>query len=170
MLTGCGVQQQSDFTMWVGDASLTWVPAKSFAGSHEFKVGYQLSARDITGNADITPQGNYALMFDMVNNVRQGVQFETSNAPVFPANWDNVHSAYVTDQWRVGQRLTFNIGVPPVRGPSRPHSHVSKSAPGRASRRGRRLRGISLAAAKLSSRPRTAGSTRRRRSRPTITS
>src|SRR3954471_11214481 len=109
--TGCAVQQQSDFTMWVGDGSMTWVPSSFLGGSHEFKMGYQLSARDITGNAAITPQGNYALMFDLVNGVRQGAQFETSNAPVNPANWDNVYSGYLADQWRLGQRLTFNLGV-----------------------------------------------------------
>ena len=111
LLTGCAVQQQSDFTMWVGDGSMTWVPSTFLGGSHEFKMGYQLSARDITGNAAVTPQGNYALMFDLVNGVRQGVQFETSNAPVNPANWDNVYSGYLADQWRLGQRLTFNLGL-----------------------------------------------------------
>ena len=111
MLTGCAVQQTSDFTMWVGDASLTYVPSSFLGGSHEFKVGYQLSMRDITGDAAVTPQGNYALMFDLVNGVRQGVEFETSNAPVNPANWDNVYSGYITDQWRIGQRLTFNVGT-----------------------------------------------------------
>ncbi len=111
MLTGCALQQQSDFTMWVGDGSLTYVPSSFLGGSHEFKMGYQLSARDITGNSALTPQGNYALMFDLVNGARQGAQFETSNSPVNPANWDNVYSAYVSDQWRVGQRLTFNLGL-----------------------------------------------------------
>jgi len=111
MLTGCALQQQSDFTMWVADGSMTWVPTNFLGGSHEFKFGYQLSARDITGNSAITPQGNYALMFDLIGGVRQGVQFETANAPVNPVNWDNVYSGYIADQWRVGQRLTFNLGL-----------------------------------------------------------
>jgi outer membrane receptor protein involved in Fe transport len=112
MLTGCGIQQQSDFTMWVGDASLTYVPSSFLGGSHEFKMGYQLSMRDITGNSLVRPSGNYALMFDIVNGVpHQPSQFETSNAPVEPDNWDNVYSAYFADQWRLGQRLTFNLGV-----------------------------------------------------------
>src|SRR5207248_10575524 len=72
MLTGCAVQQQSDFTMWVADGSLTYVPSSFLGGSHELKMGYQLSARDITGNSAVTPQGNYALMFDLVNGQRQG--------------------------------------------------------------------------------------------------
>jgi hypothetical protein len=111
MLTGCALQQQSDFTMWVADGSMTWVPSSFLGGSHEFKMGYQLSARDITGNSAVTPQGNYALMFDVINGVHQGVQFETANAPVNPVNWDNVYSGYFADQWRVGQRLTFNLGL-----------------------------------------------------------
>jgi outer membrane receptor protein involved in Fe transport len=112
MLTGCGIQQQSDFTMWVGDGSLTYVPTSFLGGSHEFKVGYQLSMRDITGNSATRPSGNYALLFDVVNGLpHQPSQFETSNAPVEPDNWDNVYSAYLADQWRVGQRLTFNLGV-----------------------------------------------------------
>jgi hypothetical protein len=112
MLTGCGIQQQSDFLMWVGDGSLTYVPSSFLGGSHEFKMGYQLSLRDITGNSAIRPSGNYALMFDVVNGVpHQPVQFETANAPVEPDNWDNVYSAYFADQWRLGQRLTFNLGM-----------------------------------------------------------
>ena len=112
MLTGCGVQQQSDFTMWVGDGSLTYVPSSFLGGSHEFKLGYQLSLRDITGNSAVRPSGNYSLLFDVVNGLpHQPSQFETSNAPVEPDNWDNVYSLYLADQWRVGQRLTFNLGM-----------------------------------------------------------
>jgi hypothetical protein len=112
LLTGCAIQQQSDFLMWVGDGSLTWVPDSFMGGNHEFKLGYQLSMRDITGNSLIRPSGNYALMFDVVNGVpHQPSQFETSNAPVEPDNWDNVYSAYFADQWRLGRRLTFNLGT-----------------------------------------------------------
>jgi outer membrane receptor protein involved in Fe transport len=112
MLTGCAIQQQSDFTMWVGDASLTYVPTRFLGGNHEFKFGYQASLRDITGNSSLMPQGNYALMFDVVNGVpHQPVQFETSNAPVEPDNWDNVYSLYFTDMWRVGSRVTLNLGT-----------------------------------------------------------
>lgn len=111
LLTGCAIQQQSDFTMWVGDTSLTYVPGSFLGGNHEFKLGYQLSMRDITGNSQLTPQGNYALMFDVVNGARQGIQFETSNAPVEPDNWDNVYSLYLADLWRIGQRVTLNLGA-----------------------------------------------------------
>ncbi len=112
MITGCGIQRESDFTMWVGDGSATYVPTEFLGGNHELKFGYQVSLRDITGNAAITGSGNYHLMYDTVNGVpNQPVQLETTNAPVEPDNWDNVYSAYFADQWRLGQRLTFNLGL-----------------------------------------------------------
>jgi outer membrane receptor protein involved in Fe transport len=112
MITGCGIQRESDFTIWVADASATYVPNSFLGGNHEFKFGYQTSLRDITGNARVTPSGNYHLMYDTINGVpNTPVQLETTNAPVEPDNWDNVFSGYITDQWQVGQRLTFNLGV-----------------------------------------------------------
>ncbi len=112
LITGCGIQRESDFTMWVADGSATYVPAGLIGGHHEFKLGYQVSLRDITGNGRVTPSGNYHLMYDTVSGVpNQPVQLETTNAPVEPDNWDNVYSAYFTDQWRIGQRLTFNLGI-----------------------------------------------------------
>jgi carboxypeptidase family protein len=117
MLTGCAILRQSDFTMWIANGNLTYVPTKFLGGNHEFKAGYHLSMRDITGNVDPTSKfkngfGDYNLLFDTVGGVpNQAAEFETNNAPVTPDNWDNVYSAFVTDQWRVGQRLTFNLGV-----------------------------------------------------------
>ncbi|MBA3271593.1 MAG: TonB-dependent receptor, partial [Acidobacteria bacterium] len=112
LITGCGIQRESDFTMWVADGSATYVPTSFLGGNHEFKLGYQISRRDITGNAQLTGSGNYHLMYDTVNGIpNQPIQLETTNAPVEPDNWDNVYSAYFSDQWRVGQRLTFNLGV-----------------------------------------------------------
>ncbi|MEO7157478.1 MAG: hypothetical protein ABI039_07960, partial [Vicinamibacterales bacterium] len=112
LITGCGIQRESDFTMWVADGSATYLPARFLAGNHQLKLGYQVSLRDITGNSQVTGSGNYHLMYDTVNSVPdQPVQFETTNAPVEPDNWDNVFSGYAADQWRVGQRLTFNLGL-----------------------------------------------------------
>src|SRR5687768_8435941 len=47
MITGCGIQRESDFTMWVADGSATYVPTSFLGGNHEFKLGYQVSRRDI---------------------------------------------------------------------------------------------------------------------------
>ena len=70
MITGCGIQRESDFTMWVADGSATYVPTEFLGGNHEFKFGYQMSRRDITGNAQAPrASGNYHLMYDTVNGV-----------------------------------------------------------------------------------------------------
>ena len=117
MLTGCAQLRQSDFTMWIANGNLTYVPTKFLGGNHEFKVGYHLSMRDITGNVDQTPKnksgfGDYNLMFDTVGGIpNQSAEFEAHNAPITPDNWDNVYSFFITDQWRLGQRLTFNLGT-----------------------------------------------------------
>lgn len=112
MVTGCGLQRESDFTMWVGDASMTWMPSDFLEGDHQFKFGFQLSRRDITGNTKVMANNNINLMFDTVNGVpNTGIQFEHNNAPVEPDNWDNVYSLYLTDQWRIGPRLTLNLGL-----------------------------------------------------------
>ena len=117
MLTGCAQLRQSDFTMWIANGNLTYVPTKFLGGNHEFKVGYHLSMRDITGNVDQTPKnksgfGDYNLMFDTVGGIpNQSAEFEAQNAPITPDNWDNVYSFFITNQWRLGQRLTFNLGT-----------------------------------------------------------
>ena len=108
MLTGCAQLRQSDFTMWIANGNLTYVPTKFLGGNHEFKVGYHLSMRDITGNVDQTPKnksgfGDYNLMFDTVGGIpNQSAEFEAQNAPITPDNWDNVYSFFITDQWRLG--------------------------------------------------------------------
>ena len=91
---------------------MTWIPSEFLDGDHQFKFGFQLSRRDITGNSEVTPNDNINLMFDTVNGVpNTGIQFEHNNAPVEPDNWDNVYSLYLSDQWRLGQRLTLNLGL-----------------------------------------------------------
>jgi hypothetical protein len=115
--TGCGNLRQSDFVMWITSAVATFIPRGTFLGAHEVKFGYQSSMRDITGNGDSTGPltsgfADYNLMFDTINGVpNTAAEFEYTNAPVRPDNWDNVYSAFVTDQWRVNDRLTFNLGT-----------------------------------------------------------
>ena len=56
--------------------------------------------------------GDYNLMFDTVGGVaNQSAEIEGNNAPLDPDNWDNVYSVFITDQWRLGGRLTFNLGT-----------------------------------------------------------
>jgi hypothetical protein len=117
MLTGCAILRQSDFVMWIVNGNMTYIPTSFLGGNHEFKLGYHVSMRDITGNINATSPfrnglGDYNLLFDTVGGVpHQPAEMEVNNAPVRPDNWDNVYSLFFTDQWRVGQRLTFNLGT-----------------------------------------------------------
>jgi hypothetical protein len=53
------------------------------------------------------PNGDYLLLF----NGGRPVEMRTYNFPVTPKNDLHSQSAYMTDSWRVAQRLTLNLGV-----------------------------------------------------------
>ena len=107
LLTGSNIPHISDFNFWVFESNLAYVPTRFLGGRHNFKFGYHLQRRDNSGARPKNPAGDYALLFDA------GVpaEFEANNAPVDPTNWDNVYSVYGTDQWRVGDTLTLNLGL-----------------------------------------------------------
>src|SRR6202022_1934476 len=108
VLSGSNMPHQSLTDMRVATGNVAYYPTSFLGGRHAFKLGYDLSRRGKAGgNLLNNPAGNYSLMFD--NGVP--VELETNNAPVDPLDWDDVHSVYVTDQWKVGQRLTFNLGL-----------------------------------------------------------
>ena len=112
LLTGANIPHISDFNFWTLNANMTWIPNSFLGGNHQFKLGYYLGRRDNAGGRPINPAGDYALLFDTVNGVPNVAQeFESNNAPVDPTEWDNIYSIYVMDQWRVGQRVTFNLGL-----------------------------------------------------------
>ena len=83
------------------------MPTRFLGGRHSFKLGYHLQRRDNSGARPKNPAGDYALLFDA------GVpaEFEANNAPVDPTNWDDIYSFYGTDQWRLGDRVTLNLGA-----------------------------------------------------------
>jgi hypothetical protein len=107
LLTGSNIPHISDFNFWVFESNLAYVPTRFLGGRHSFKFGYHLQRRDNSGARPKNPGGDYALLFDA------GVpaEFEANNAPVDPTNWDNVNSLYGTDQWRVSDKLTLNLGL-----------------------------------------------------------
>jgi hypothetical protein len=112
LLTGSNIPHISDFNFWIINANLTYIPTSFLGGRHEFKVGYYLGRRDNSGARPHNPAGDYALLFDTVNGVPHVPQeFEANNAPNDPTNWDDTYSVFLSDQWRVGQRLTFNLGL-----------------------------------------------------------
>jgi hypothetical protein len=111
LLTGANIPHISNFNFWTLNANMTYIPG-ALGGGHQFKVGYYLGRRDNAGARPTNPAGDYALEFDTVNGVPDTpVQFESNNAPVFPVEWDDVYSIYGMDQWRIGQRLTLNLGL-----------------------------------------------------------
>jgi hypothetical protein len=112
LLTGANIPHISDFNFWTLNANATYIPDSFLGGNHQFKVGYYLGRRDNAGGRPINPAGDYALLFDTVSGVPNVAQeFEANNAPVDPTEWDDIYSVYLMDQWRVGSRLTFNLGL-----------------------------------------------------------
>lgn len=114
LFTGCRFAQFgiSRFLMWIVDGSLTYAPPSFLGGRHQFKLGYRLSRRTTPGIRPSSPAGDYQVTVDTVGGVpRTPVEITVSNAPVDPKEWDNVYSFYLADQWRVGNRLTFNLGL-----------------------------------------------------------
>lgn len=114
LFTGCRFAQFgiSRFLMWIVDGSATYAPESFLGGRHQFKLGYRMSRRTTPGIRPSSPAGDYQITVDNIAGVpRTPVEITVSNAPVDPKEWDNVYSVYLSDQWRVGDRLTFNLGL-----------------------------------------------------------
>ena len=114
LFDGCRFAQFgiSRFTMWIFDANATYLPDTFLGGRHQFKFGYHLSRRSTPNIRPNSPAGDYQITVDTIGGVpRTPVEITVSNAPVVPQEWDTVYSLYLTDQWRVGNRLTFNLGL-----------------------------------------------------------
>jgi hypothetical protein len=97
---------------WQSAGSARFFPATHALGQHELKAGYQFYWEWVgTGFAN-KPSGNYRLIFDRVNGVaNQPTQIETYNYPILePSNKETQYSVFLADNWRLGDRLTLNIG------------------------------------------------------------
>jgi hypothetical protein len=92
--------------------SVSFFPLTPVLGRHELKAGFQYSYQyQGTGQLD-APHGNYLLIFDTVNGVpHQAFQMQTFNFPLLPRNYLAEGGAYVQDTWRLGDRLTVNLGL-----------------------------------------------------------
>lgn len=97
-----GKERQTSLT-----ASVTFLPDRSLGGQHEFKAGYFFYKNQSTDMVPNREYGNYTLVFD--NGVP--FQFVALNSPVDPEPWDDSWAVYITDRWRIGQRLTLNLGL-----------------------------------------------------------
>jgi hypothetical protein len=85
-------------------SSLTYV-----AGTHEVKVGYQYMRVMIGQNQDAVSQYLPGIQAVYRNGVPDSVNTYTT-----PANYklyDQENAAFIQDKWRLGRRLTLNVGL-----------------------------------------------------------
>jgi Carboxypeptidase regulatory-like domain len=95
---------------WASRASLNWYRPDLFAGSHDFKAGYD-DVKTTSGRGWLSRPpsngGDYALQF----NNGAPFQFVTYNAPNQPLTTVHSTAVYGADKWSVGRTLTLNLGV-----------------------------------------------------------
>jgi hypothetical protein len=93
-------------SMKQGRGTVTWYKPNSFYGNHEVKGGLDYGVHHkLLGTEEQAV--NYHLFFES----GQPYQFVAFNAPVMPATYANMLSAYVRDSWTVARRLTLNLGI-----------------------------------------------------------
>ncbi|MGE3178659.1 MAG: TonB-dependent receptor [Vicinamibacterales bacterium] len=98
------------FHQFVG--SMTYVPESFLGGDHQFKVGFRTLLTTAGGAVRAHRAGDYALVFDTLQGVPdQPVEMVTFSSPFDALNRLNIHSLYLSDQWRASERVTFNLGL-----------------------------------------------------------
>src|SRR5207247_2026499 len=91
---------------WQTTGSITYFPDQRVLGQHELKVGLSLfRLANGTGQPN-GKHGNYQLIFD--NGIAR--QIRTYNYPLYPTNRMNEDGFYGEDRWRIGSRVTMNVG------------------------------------------------------------
>lgn len=98
------------FHQFVG--SLTYAPSSFLGGDHQFKLGFRTLLTTAGGAVPKHRAGDYALVYDTVLGVpNQPVEMFTLSSPLDALNRLNLHSLYLSDQWRVSDRVTLNLGL-----------------------------------------------------------
>jgi hypothetical protein len=95
---------------WATKGSIVWFRPDLFAGSHEFKVGYD-DVKTTAGRGWLSrPKeegGDYALSF----NSGVAFQFFSFNAPNYPRTTVHTTAVYGADKWSVNRQVTLNLGL-----------------------------------------------------------
>ena len=89
--------------------SASYLPARTFWGTHEFKAGYMWMFMWTGTNEPEAVHGNYQLQFDANGNP---TQINLYNYPITQNREDlKDGGVYAQDSWHVTRRLTLNLGL-----------------------------------------------------------
>lgn len=89
------------------NGSMSAYPGSFLGGSHEVKVGFRAWIENRRSQFDNRTSGNYRLIYD----AGRPAQLQTWDFPMVARDGLNEYAAYVMDQWRIGSKLTLNLGL-----------------------------------------------------------
>ena len=87
--------------------SANYLPGGSFMGTHQITAGGALVPERFDTRFPLEPSGDYRLVY----NSGIPVQMWTRSTPVNGTSSQNKYFAYISDSWRLNQRLTMNVGL-----------------------------------------------------------
>jgi len=91
---------------------MQWVPDHSLLGRHELKAGFNWYHEQVSTGYPDAPHGNYQLVFDTIGGIaHQPLQFKSYNYPLTYYDRLDTTGIYLQDMWRMGPRLTVNLGL-----------------------------------------------------------
>jgi hypothetical protein len=95
------------------DASYTYYKTSFLGGSHEFKVGAEFTREWYDKYENLRGAGTGGAGNEYIEYFNKGLPFEVllENAPLNSLNNVNNQSAYARDSWRLGERLTLDLGL-----------------------------------------------------------
>lgn len=94
------------------DGSASYFPEQSLLGRHELKVG-AMAYLDRSSDAYFNNlAGNYILQTDRIGGVSgTPARIVFRNTPVKPLDNEDTYAFYLKDTWRLGERVTANLGL-----------------------------------------------------------
>jgi hypothetical protein len=91
-------------------ARVTIYKPELFFGDHEFKAGFNNTFSELGRTNPISedlPTFNYRLRFQNGNPI----EIEVPNTPNIPREVENYSGLFVQDRWRIGRRITLDVGI-----------------------------------------------------------